>query len=209
MKTTPTLATVVLLLVLCGPAATWAQGTDDSRFRAGLRLGVFEMVNAADSYDAAYGDPMPMLGLQVEWQLRPRIVLAASLDYGEIDGEHVLLSDPPRGTGIEQTLTYVPLHVTGAWRADRGGDWAWLLGAGPSFLSWESDSPLASADGSGVGGHVMTSLRRMGDGWTFGGDLRWSTFPDAASQSRGSLTRFFDEDDFGGISLHLVALRGF
>lgn len=207
MKTTPTLAAAATLLALLGPAVASAQPADDTRFRAGFRLGAFEMVNASDSYDAVFGDPMPMLGLQVEWQLRPRIVLAASLDYGEVDGERVLLADPPRGTGVDETLTYLPVHLTGAWRADRGGDWAILVGAGPSFVSWESDSALGAADGSEVGGHVMASLRRPGDRWTFGGDLRWSTFPDAVGNA--GVTKFFDEDDVGGLSLHLVALRGF
>jgi hypothetical protein len=165
------------------------------------------MVNSPDSYDAVFGEPMPLLGGQLEWQLRPRWLLALTLDYGQVDGERVLPGDPPIGTGIDETLTYVPLHLSAAWRADRGGDWALHLGAGPSFLSWEDDGGVSSADGTEVGGHVLVSLQRLRPRWIFGGELRWSTFPDAVGEA--GITELYGEDDLGGASVHFVALRRF
>jgi hypothetical protein len=165
------------------------------------------MVNSPDSYDAVFGDPMPLLGGQLEWQLRPRWLLVLTLDYGEVDGERVLPADPPIGTGIDETLTYIPLHLSAAWRADRGGDWALHLGAGPSFLSWEDDAGISSADGTEVGGHLLVALQRLRPRWIFGGELRWSTFPDAVGDA--GIAEFYGEDDLGGLSLHFVALRRF
>lgn len=208
-RTTSTAAFLLLLLV---PGPSPAQPPSDGdrptrELRAGLRLGAFEMVNSSDSYDAAFGDPMPMLGAQIEWQLRPRLLLDVSLDYGRVTGERVLLTDPPRGTGIGTELTYIPVHVTAAWRADRGGDWAIHLGAGPSWLSWEFDGGIESSDGTETGGHLLVSLRRLRERWIFGGEVRWSTFPDAVGDAE--LSKFFGEDDAGGLALHLLALRRF
>lgn len=206
-------AAVLLALAAAAPGAAQRPPEPDGgerpprELRAGLRLGAFEMVNSPDSYDAVFGDPMPLVGGQLEWQLRPRWLLALTLDYGQVDGERVLPGDPPIGTGIDETLTYVPLHLSAAWRADRGGDWALHLGAGPSFLSWEDDAGISSADGTEVGAHLLLSLQRLRPRWALGGELRWSTFPDAVGEA--GITEFYGEDDLGGASLHFVALRRF
>ena len=208
---------VAVLLALAAAGAAGAQPPPEPvaeerpsrELRAGLRLGAFEMVNSPDSYDAVFGEPMPLLGAQLEWQLRPRWLLVLALDYGEVDGERVLPADAPIGTGIEETLTYVPLHLSAAWRADRGGDWALHLGAGPSLLSWEDDAGISSADGTEVGGHLLVSLQRLRPRWILGGELRWSTFPDAVEGGRATVTELYGEDDLGGLSLHFLALRRF
>ena len=207
-------AAVLIALVAAGPAAAQPpeppSGERPPReLRAGLRLGAFEMINSPDSYDAAFGDPIPLLGGHLEWQVLPRWLLVLTLDYGQVDGERVLPADPPIRTGIDETLTYIPLHLSAAWRLDRGGDWALHLGGGPSLLSWEDDAGISSADGTEVGGHFLVSLRRLRPRWIFGGELRWSTFPDAVEDGGATLTEFYDEDDLGGLSLHLVALRRF
>lgn len=177
----------------------------------GARLGGFEMINSEDSYDAVFGDPMPMLGLQLDWRWRRKWVLEATVDYGEVDGERVLLADPPVGTGVDETLTYVPVHVTASWSFYQADPWELRVGAGPSLLWWEDDSDLpgdidATEDGTEIGASALLSLRRAFPAWTFGGELRWSTYPDAAGDA--GVTEFFDEDDLGGISVHLVALWG-
>jgi hypothetical protein len=203
--------TAALLLALVAPCTVLAQ--DGGRdFRLGFRLGAFEMVNSPDSYDAVYGDPMPLLGVHLEGRVWRRLFLQASLDYGQVDGERVLPSDPPRGTGIDTTLTYIPLHTAASWRltgpAD-AGRWEVRAGLGPSFLSWEDDGGVASADGTEVGGNVVLSVLRLGQRWHFGGEVRWSTFPDAVGGDGPTVTNFFDEDDLGGLSVSFLALRGF
>lgn len=207
-----TTATAAVLLCLLAPGAAPAQPNADRErppreMRAGGRLGAFEMINSSDTYDTAFGDPMPMLGAQVEWEVLPRLLLALSLDYGRVTGERMHLSDPPRGTGIGTELTYVPVHLTAAWRADRGGDWAVHLGAGPSWLSWDFDGGIQSSDGTEVGGHLLASLRRLHERWIFGGELRWSTFGDAVGDAE--LSKFYGDDDAGGLALHFLALRRF
>jgi hypothetical protein len=221
-----TSAAVLALLALFGlgalalPPALSAQEPPDTpeepffdrEVRFGFRLGAFDMLNSADSYDAVYGDPLPLVGGQVEWRFRPRFLFGLSASYGEVDGERAFPSDPPIPLGIDTTLTYLPVHVTTSWRLDRpeerAGEWALWLGAGPTFLKWEDDSGLGeTVDGTELGGHVALSLRRLGEGWIFGGELLWSTVPNAAGE--GAFTKLYDEDDMGGASLTFLALRRF
>jgi hypothetical protein len=199
-------AAALLVLAFVAPGTVLAQD-GGSDLRLGFRLGAFEMVNSPDSYDAVYGDPMPLLGVHLEGRVWRRLFLQASLDYGQVDGERVL-----PGVGIDTTLTYIPLHTAASWRLDRpdqGGPWEIRAGLGPSFLSWEDDGGVASADGTEVGGNVVLSVLRLGQRWHFGGEVRWSTFPDAVGGDGPTVTNLFDEDDLGGLSVSFLALRGF
>lgn len=202
-KTTPT-AAAVLLLALSAPAAAQDEGRD---LRLGLRLGAFDMVNSPDSYDAVYGDPMPLLGVHLEGRVWRRLFLQASLDYGQVDGERAFSA-----VGIDTTLTYIPLHTAASWRLTgpaETGRWEVRAGLGPSFLSWEDDGDVAGADGTEVGGNALLSALRLGRRWHFGGEVRWSTFPDAVGGDGPTVTNLFDEDDLGGLSVSFLALRGF
>jgi hypothetical protein len=100
----------------------------------GLRAGLFEMVNAADSYDAVFGEPMPRLGIQLEADWRRRWRFAASVDVGRVEGERVILTDPPRGTGIDEELTMVPVHLSGAWGFRPRQPWEVYAWRGPAVL---------------------------------------------------------------------------
>ena len=175
---------------------------------AGLRLGLFDMINAADSYDAIYGDPMPQIGGQVERQ-RGHLRYALSLDYGTVSGERVLLtSGGPTGTGVGQDLTLVPLHLTAAWRFNPTARWEWSAGLGPSLLSWSQSGGGDSDSGTQFGASLLLALRRQAARWDLGAEARWSTFPGAFDTDRG-VTAYYDEDDPGGLALTVIALRHF
>lgn len=182
------------------PPTTWAWG---------LRAGLFEMVNSPDAYDAIFGDPMPRIGAQLEVDWRARWRFAGSIDYGVVEGERVFLTDPPRGTGIDEELTMVPVHLTAAYRFRPQETWDVYAGLGPSFLSWKDETDFDSESGSDFGGSVVAGVRRQPPAarWGFGGELRWSAFPGALPD--GGVARFFDEDDPGGLSLTFLAVRRF
>lgn len=202
MLKTTLAAAVLVALAAPGPALA-QEGSRD--LRAGFRLGAFEMINSADSYEAVYGDPMPLVGGHFEARVWRRLFLELSLDYGQVDGERAL-----PGLGLETTLTYVPLHTAASWRLDRperGGPWETRAGLGPSFLSWEDDGGISSADGTEVGANLVLSVLRLRERWLFGGELRWSTFPDAVGNA--GVTKLFGEDDLGGLAVHFLALRRF
>lgn len=206
MTKTNLTAAAVLLAAFAAPAAAPAQDGDRD-LRLGFRLGAFEMVNSPDSYDAIYGDPMPLLGVHLEGRVWRRLFLQASLDYGQVDGERAFPA-----LGLDTTLTYIPLHTAASWRLTgpaEAGRWEVRAGLGPSFLSWEDDGGVASADGTEVGGNAVLSILRLGRRWHFGGEVRWSTFPDAVGGDGPTVTNLFDEDDLGGLSVSFLALRGF
>jgi len=214
LRPTPLLTALAALLALALaplPGATVsAQEAVASRpapsWGGGFRLGLFDMTNAADSYDEVYGDPMPRLGFQLERQ-RGHLRYSLSLDYGTVDGERVLLGTGI-GSGIDDGLTMIPVHFTAAWRFNPAAAWEWSAGLGPSFLSWENDGVTTSESGSDFGGSAVVALRRQGRQWDFAGELRWSTFP-GALDDLGGVVSFFDEDDPGGTSLTLAAVRRF
>lgn len=212
--TRPDLLALALVILLLPATATLAQRSPDTHpagpaeWSAGFRLGLFDMTNSADSYDAIYGDPMPRVGGQVERQ-RGHLRFALSFDYGQVDGERVLLTGNGfRGTGIDEQLTLAPVHLTAAWRFNPLARWEWSAGLGPSFLFYDNGGEAGSDSGSDFGGSALLGLRHQGPTWDFGGELRWSTFPGALDDSRGVLA-FFDEDDPGGVSLTFTALRRF
>lgn len=208
-------AVLALLAALAAlPAAAQEDaGDDDAHPRTawswGLRGGLFEMTNSPDSYDAIFGDPMPRLGVQLEADWRARWRFAASLDYGLVEGERVLLTDPPIGTGVDEELTTIPLHLTVAYRFRPTAAWDLYAGLGPSLLDWTDETDFDEEGGTDPGGSVVLGLRRQPpEGrWRFGGELRWSTFPGAFPDTGAA--GFFDEDDPGGLSLTFLALRRF
>lgn len=216
-KNRPTVSSAAALLVSAVLAAAPAAAQDESpaagrpatAWSWGLRGGVFEMVNSPDAYDAVFGDPMPRLGVQLEADWRARWRVAASVDYGVVEGERVLLTDPPIGTGVDEELTMVPLHLTLAYRFRPTARWDLYAGLGPSLLDWTDETDFDEEGGTDPGGSVVLGLRRQPPDarWRFGGELRWSTFPGAFPESGAA--GFFDEDDPGGVSLTFLALRRF
>jgi len=174
-------------------------------WRLGGRLGAFDMVGSKDSYDAVYGKPMPQLGLEVEVELARRWLLSLAWDHGEVDGEQVLPTNPPRGTGVGTTLTYQPLALTAAVILNPASSWGVYVGGGAIWLDWEEKGAVRGASDTATGGHAVLGVRRRNvRRWDLGGELRYSTLPGAAGGA--GIAAFFGEDDLGGLSLHFVAL---
>jgi hypothetical protein len=206
-------AVALALAALLGPLAVSAQEPDAApapkppppppRFEVGLRLAGFEMVNSADSYDAVYGDTLLLYGVEAAVVLRGRWLLALAWERGEVDGERVLLTRPPRPTGVSTTLTYAPLHLTLGWILRPAALWEARLGAGPTLLDWDDSSAGESQGGTDTGWHLGAGLRRRVGRWSLGGELRYSSIPDAVGE--GGVSAFFDEDDLGGVELAAVA----
>lgn len=171
--------------------------------RLGPRAGAFEMINSPDSYEAVFNAVMPQIGLAVEVELPRRILLTASYDFGEVDGEQVLPGRPIRRTGEPETLTYEPLSLTAAWLLPSRSRWEAYIGGGVTYLNWR-DVGARTTSGGDVGGQAVFGFRRGTGSWKLGGELRYSTVPDAVGDS--GISRLFEEDDLGGLALHFVGL---
>ncbi len=200
------LAVVIALLPvsLAAQEPTAEPPREPWKWRLGGRLGAFEMINSADSYDAVFGEPMPQLGLALEAEVRGRLLLGLSFDYGRVEGEQVLPSRPPRPTGVDETLTYQPLSLTAAWVFNREARWRFYAGGGATLLFWKDEGASRSADGTDPGAHAVLGLRRAGEGFQWGAELRYSTVPDAIGEA--GISRFFGEDDLGGLAVTFVGM---
>lgn len=200
--TTPASAAAALVLLTAGATGTPAAAAS---WHLGLRAGAFES-GAADTWDTLYGgDTMIQLGTQAEIRSEGRgwfLTLAA--DRGEVDGE--LVGVGPGGglvpTGEPTTLTLTPIHLTLGGAVRRGLPWQVYFGGGPSLLLWEDDNAVFPDDGSDGGLHAMVGLRRTFSRAEAAAEARWSTFPESIGE--GGVSARFGEEDWGGLSLHLV-----
>ncbi len=197
-------AAALLPLTLAAQEPAGEAPREPWRWSLGGRLGAFEMIGSADSYDAVFGEPMPQVGLALEAEVRRHLLLALTYDYGRVEGEQVLPSRPPRPTGIAETLTYQPLAATAAWVANPDARWRFYAGGGATLLFWEDEGGTRSADGTDPGAHAVVGLRRAGEGFRWGAELRYSTVPDAIGEA--GISRAFGEDDLGGLALTFVGM---
>ncbi|HVS01856.1 MAG TPA: hypothetical protein VMT16_03725 [Thermoanaerobaculia bacterium] len=168
----------------------------------GLGVGVFEMTNAADSWDAVFDGPMTSFGLYLEVGLARRWLATLAADWGTADGEQVLLTDPPQPTGVDVSLDYEPIHLTLGWVAWARERWRLHLGLGPTVVRWSEAAGPRSRSATDYGGHALVGLRREVGRFSLGGDLRWSAIPDAVGD--GGVSEYFGEDDIGGLGLTLL-----
>lgn len=172
---------------------------------AGLRIGAFEPTNSQRSYDAVFGGAMLQGGAELDLGVGRHLLVLLAADYGRVDGERVLPTTPPRKTGIGERLTLLPVHLDAGWQLRPGRIWVPYLAAGPTWLHWRDASGDQSRSADDFGGNVLVGLRRDAARWSFGGEVRYSSIPDAIG--RGGISKLFGEDDLGGFALHFVARR--
>lgn len=190
-----------------GPENAGNASTAPVHFDIGVRAVSLQEVNASDSYDAVFdGDAMTQLGVQLELQIRRNFLIGLVYETGEVDGNRVLPTDPPLPTAVEETLTLSPLHLTLGWVFAPESQIHGFVGVGPTLLDWEDESGADSESGSDTGYHGVAGLRwsTPSHRFTVGGELRYSSVPDAVGEA--GITRVFDEDDLGGTTIGLSLL---
>lgn len=182
-------------------------------FDLGVRVVSLQEVNASDSYDAVFdGDAMTQFGVQFELLVRQHFLVGLVYETGEVDGSRLISVDPPISTCdtsigcIEETLTLSPLHLTFGWVFAPDSPLHGFVGLGPTLLDWEDESGDDSESGSDLGYHGVAGLRysMLDQRLTLGGELRYSTVPDAVGEF--GVTQEFDEDDLGGTTVGLSLL---
>lgn len=189
--------------------------TSPVHFDIGVRAVSLQEVNASDSYDAVFdGDAMTQFGVQFELQIRRHFLIGLIYETGEVDGNRVLSVDPPISTCtlpggcIEETLTLSPIHLTFGWVFAPESQVHGFVGVGPTLLDWEDESGPISESGNDTGYHGVAGLRwsTPNHRFTVGGELRYSSVPDAVGEAGITGPEFFDEDDLGGTTVGLSLL---
>lgn len=176
-------------------------------FDIGVRAVSLQEVNADDSFDAVFdGDAVTQFGVQLELQIRRHYLIGLVYETGEVDGNRVLPTDPPTPTAVRETLTLSPLHLTLGWVFAPESQIHGFVGVGPTLLDWEDESGADSESGSDTGYHGVAGLRwsTASHRFTVGGELRFSSVPDAVGDA--GITRVFDEDDLGGTTIGVSVL---
>ena len=186
----------------------FAMGVDAQvdHLRAGVRVGAFDMTNAGDSYDAVYGDPMLVGGLELAAVFDRNWFLQLTVSGGEMEGEQVVLLPEPLPTGYDTTFRMTPVHLTGG-RSFGSGRWRFATGLGPSYVSWEEEGEFETTSDENVGGHLLLGLSRTYADWLIGGELVYSIVPDAIG--KGGASGQLGEEDMGGVALMFRASRAF
>lgn len=179
-------------------------------WRVGARVGQHDFTEAEQSIDAVFnGDSASMVGAQIEAQLQSGLFFGLSYETGSLDGHRVVLvpGGPPIQTNIEESLDVEPLRGTVGWMFRKDEALAPIVGAGITSLSWSEEGGGESVSGSGTGFHALAGLRYQWARFSIGGEVQYSSVPDTVGEA--GVTEFFNEDDLGGTSIHVVALFHF
>ena len=205
-----TLLSILVSTLLLSPALQ-AQGNSPQaparpmRWDVGVRLSSLVAINAKDSYDAVFGGTMMRYGAQIEFRPAAHFLLSLAGETGSKTGERVLPTKPPIRTGVPEKLTLTPIHLSVAWIFHPEANVNWYAGAGPTFLSWKDSSGADHNSGSDTGMHLVGGVRWQSAGrLSVGGEVRYSTVPNAVGNA--GITKLYNEDDLGGISISLIAL---
>lgn len=192
-----------------GPENAGSTLTAPVHFDIGVRAVSLQEVNASDSYDAVFdGDAMTQFGIQLELVIRESFLIGLVYETGEVDGHRVLPTDPPTPTSVEETLTLSPIHLTFGWVFAPKSQVHGFVGVGPTLLDWEDESGADSESGNDIGYHGVAGLRwsTLNHRFTVGGELRYSSVPDAVGEAGITGPEFFDEDDLGGLTFGVSLL---
>ena len=177
------------------------------RLSLGVRVGAFEPLAFADSYDAVYGESLVPYGARFEFRprrapyARPKWFLALATDFVEADGEAVAFVPEPVPTGTATTLELNPWHLTSGWLFRPATRLHPYAGVGVTALRWEERDEFGTLSATDVGAHAVVGLR-----WrafyvplAVDGELLYYTVPGALDDSEGA-AGFFRETDFGGLT---------
>jgi hypothetical protein len=186
-----------------------------------LEIGGYAMLGAmnftaADSFDVILGSPsgtifgggarvgLPIGGLFID--------VGAWRFHGE--GERVFIFEGqefPLGVPVEITIT--PLEVTAGWqfRFRRLPRFRPYIGGGLTSYGYKETSQFAAGqedvDERFDGYHLLGGAEYRVSRWiAVGGDVNWSTIPDAIGSS--GVSEVFDETDLGGVSIRFKITIG-
>jgi opacity protein-like surface antigen len=215
-------AAAAAVLCLLSPAMAAAQAPAP-RPAAAAGVGVRGFVDAgvrtftaADSFEAVLGTRSATIaGIGGEIVLPQRIFANVRVSWFEQTGERVFVFEGETfPLGIDTTVRIVPVEITGGYRFAAGNRRVIpYAGGGVGWHRYEETSEFA-ASGENVserfrGFHVLGGAEIRVARWLgVGGEVQWTTVPDALGADPNSVAAAFGEDDLGGTAVRLKVVIG-
>jgi opacity protein-like surface antigen len=172
--------------------------------------------SAAESFEAVLGTRSGTLfGGGGEVVLPQRVFARFGVSRFEQTGERVFVSGGETfGLGIDTTIRIIPIELTGGYRFGGGNDRVVpFVGGGIGWHRYQETSEFADDDENVedthngyhlLGGAEVRLLRWFG----VGGEVQWSTVPDALGQDQNGVSAAFEETNLGGVGFRVKFVIG-
>jgi hypothetical protein len=171
---------------------------------------------AADSFTAVFGSRSgPVFGVGGEVVFPQRFFAGARVSWFQQTGERVFVFDGETfPLGIDTTVRITPIEVTGGYRfRSAARRLIPYLGGGIGWHRYQETSDFATNEENvsethrsfhALGGADVRLARFV----RLGGEVQWSTVPDAIGQDPNSVAAAFGEDDLGGTAVRVKVIVG-
>jgi opacity protein-like surface antigen len=214
---------IVLLVAWLAPAAAAAQVRPAPRpapaqpaiaVRGFADIGMFSF-GAADSFDAVLGTSSgPLFGGGGEVVFGPGLFAQVRVSRFRKSGERVFVfEDEVFPLGIPTTVRITPLDVTGGYRFARARRVVPYVGAGLGWHRYQETSDFAdddeNVDETHRGYHLLGGADvRLARWFGVGGEVQWTSVPDALGQDPNGVSAAFDETNLGGVGVRVKVIVG-
>jgi opacity protein-like surface antigen len=215
---------VAIAVAMAGPTAAAAQvrpapppqpAAQPLALRGFVDIGALAF-NAVDSFEAVLGSRSGTLfGGGGELVLPQRIVAGVRISRFKKDGERVFVfNDETFPLGIDTTVQITPVEVTGGYRFGRATRrLVPYFGGGVGWHHYQETSEFAeddeNVDETHVGYHLLGGAEARVARWVaVGGEVQWSTVPDALGQDPNGVSAAFNETNLGGIAFRVKFVIG-
>jgi opacity protein-like surface antigen len=197
----------VLLTLIALPA--YAQQSDNPVGVRGFATFGNITFQAQDSFDAIFQSPSgPIFGGGGQVLLPWGIYVEVAASQFKQNGERAFVGPDQEvfRLGIPLEVTITPLEVTGGWRFRKWERVVPYGGVGYSSYRYKESSDFADAeeniDERYAGFHIVGGAEYWPLRWiAIGGEVSWSSIPDALGQ--GGVSAGFNEDNLGGTTVRL------
>lgn len=185
------------IVVLSLPSATLAQ-TDV--FGLEIIAGMYDPMNASESYKEVYSGPGPLVGLGGYWLHAQGWSLEARGEYFFVSGNRTKVAGGDTDYG--EDLALISILASGRYHflRDRSISPYVLGGLGYYSLDVKSDAPDSDVNSSSAGVHAGAGVDFfVGTPVNVALEARYSLIPDLIGE--GGLSAYYDETDFGGLAI--------
>ena len=217
-----TSSAAILVLATLGPTSAWAQARPaplpapepSLAVRGFADVGGFSF-RAAESFEAVLGSRSGRsFGGGGEIVLPQGIFAGVRASRFQKSGERVFVFENETfGLGIPTTIRVTPIEITGGYRFGSTGRIVPYVGGGVGWHRYEETSDFATdeenVDETNTGYHLLGGAEvRLARWLGVGGEVQWTTVPDALGQDPNGVSAAFGETNLGGAAFRVKFVVG-